>query len=115
MTCTHVCLVLRLGRSCLTIPHTTHTPRTQSTPTIHPLSAGTVGEYLLNFGPYYLLHTLVALLAHSRLGWRKGLRYLWRAQQEPVYLLFTFIRASGIVALGLPVRACVRVWMCVKC
>jgi hypothetical protein len=73
----------------------------QHTPHHH---SGTVREYLLNFGPYYLLHMLVTFLAHARLGWRNGLRYMWRAQQEPVYLVFTFIRASVIVALGLPVR-----------
>lgn len=73
----------------------------------HTETTGTVRGYLLNFGVYYLLHTLVALLAHSRLGWRTGLRYLWRAQQEPVYLLFTFIRAAAIVAMGLPVCMCV--------
>jgi hypothetical protein len=62
---------------------------------------------MLHFVPYYILHMLVYALAHARLGWRTGLRYLWRAQQEPVFLLFTFIRASVIVALGVPVSKCI--------
>lgn len=89
------------------VPHTLIALNTIGPLPPQPRTTGTVSEYLLNFGPYYVLHTLVAALAHSRLGWRKGLRYFWRAQQEPVYLIFTFIRASAIVALGLPVRACV--------
>lgn len=65
------------------------------------LTTGTVREYCSHFFPFYITHLLVAALAHRRLGWRRGARYLWRSQQEPVFMLFTYMRACLVVGLGL--------------
>ena len=64
------------------------------------LTTGTVREYCWHFFPFYVLHLLVAALAHRRLGWAGG-RYLWRSQQEPVFMLFTHMKACLVVGLGL--------------
>jgi len=65
------------------------------------LTTGTVREYCWHFFPFYITHLLVAALAHRRLGWRRGAQYLWRSQQEPVFMLFTYMRACLVVGLGL--------------
>ena len=65
------------------------------------LTTGTVREYCWHFFPFYTTHLLVAALAHRRLGWRRGAQYLWRSQQEPVFMLFTYMKASLVVGLGL--------------